>query len=165
MRAPRRRARLVRPRSGVCPAEHLTALGIDVVADLPVGENLHDHYLVPVIFATDREVDPPAPHRSVPQTHWFWRSDPSLPVPDTQPINFAAPMLEPDMDPIPWGFSHMAGIVTTRSRGTLRLAGTDPAGGILIDSHVLEDERDVTSLLASVKQCHVVGVQKALAGD
>lgn len=152
-------------RSGVGPAEHLTALGIEVVADLPVGENLHDHYLVPVIFSTDREVDPPSPHRSVTQTHWFWRSDPSLPVPDTQPINFAVPMLEPDMEPIPWGFSLMAGIVTTRSRGTLRLAGTDPADGILIDPHVLEDERDVTSLLASVKQCLEVGAQEALAGD
>lgn len=152
-------------RSGVGPAQHLAALGIDVVADLPVGENLHDHYLVPVIFATDREVDPPAPHRSVTQTHWFWRSDPSLPVPDTQPINFAVPMLEPDMEPIPWGFSLMAGIVATRSRGTLRLTGADPADGILIDPHVLEDERDVASMLASVKQCLEVGEQEALASD
>ena len=36
--------------SGIGPAEHLRALGIDVVADLPgVGENLHDHLLAPVI--------------------------------------------------------------------------------------------------------------------
>src|SRR5262249_49673187 len=34
--------------SGVGPAEHLKSVGIDVVADLPVGENLHDHMFVPM---------------------------------------------------------------------------------------------------------------------
>ena len=30
--------------SGVGPAKHLTHLGIPVLTDLPVGENLQDHY-------------------------------------------------------------------------------------------------------------------------
>lgn len=70
-------------RSGVGPADELTALGIDTVLDLPgVGKNLHDHLLSPVIFATDAEpVDPPTPNVSVTQTHHFWRSRPDLPVP------------------------------------------------------------------------------------
>jgi len=151
-------------RSGVGPAGHLGRLGIPVIADLPVGDNLHDHYLVPVVFSTAREIAPPEPHRSATQTHWFWRSDPALEVPDTQPICFSVPMLEPGMDPLPWGFSLMAGIVTTRSRGTLRLAGPDRRDGVLIDPHVLEDERDVAAMLASVKQCLDVGAQPALSG-
>ncbi|WP_460775762.1 GMC family oxidoreductase [Microbacterium sp. GXF7504] len=150
-------------RSGVGPAADLERLGIPVVADLPVGENLHDHYLVPVIFGTEREVEPPQPHRSVTQTHWFWKSDPSLTVPDTQPINFSVPMLEPDMAPIPWGFSLMAGIVSTKSRGTVKLASADPADGLLIDPQVFADERDLCSMLASVEQCRRVGAQPALA--
>ncbi|QAY64862.1 oxidoreductase [Xylanimonas allomyrinae] len=152
-------------RSGVGPAEHLTDVGIDVVADLPVGENLHDHWLVPVIFSTGREVEPPAPQRSVTQTHWFWRSSPDLDVPDTQPITFSVPMLEPDMEPIPWGFTLAAGVVATKSRGTVRLASADPADGLLIDPQVLSDERDVAALLASVKQCLEVAAQPALAED
>ena len=38
--------------SGLGPADHLRALGIDVLADLPgVGQNLQDHHEVPVIAA------------------------------------------------------------------------------------------------------------------
>ncbi|WP_369640206.1 GMC family oxidoreductase, partial [Nocardia sp. JMUB6875] len=37
--------------SGIGPADHLRAFGIDVVADLPVGDNLHDHLFVPMTFA------------------------------------------------------------------------------------------------------------------
>ena len=31
--------------SGIGPKEHLQDMGIDLVADLPVGENLHDHVI------------------------------------------------------------------------------------------------------------------------
>ena len=46
--------------SGIGPADHLRAFGIDVVADLPVGDNLHDHLFVPMTFAM-----PTAMRRSV----------------------------------------------------------------------------------------------------
>ena len=36
--------------SGVGPAEHLRQHGIAVVADLPVGDNLHDHMFVPMTY-------------------------------------------------------------------------------------------------------------------
>ena len=39
--------------SGVGPAAHLRQHGIDVVADLPVGDNLHDHMFVPMTFRDD----------------------------------------------------------------------------------------------------------------
>ena len=39
-------------RSGIGPAQHVEALGIDLLADLPVGENLHDHSGVRVELAT-----------------------------------------------------------------------------------------------------------------
>src|SRR5581483_6764704 len=69
--------------SGIGPADHLRALGIKVVADLPgVGENLHDHLLSPVIFSAEREVGPPSPGLPACQTHLFWRTRPGLPVPD-----------------------------------------------------------------------------------
>lgn len=40
--------------SGVGPEKHLKALGIPVVKDLPVGQNLKDHASLPVIFRVDK---------------------------------------------------------------------------------------------------------------
>ena len=36
--------------SGIGPAAHLREHGIDVIADLPVGDNLHDHMFVPLTY-------------------------------------------------------------------------------------------------------------------
>ncbi|CAN7985730.1 unnamed protein product, partial [Ixodes hexagonus] len=41
--------------SGIGPAQHLQELGIPVVADLPVGESLQDHFFVGGIAATTRK--------------------------------------------------------------------------------------------------------------
>ncbi|WP_337004704.1 MULTISPECIES: GMC family oxidoreductase [unclassified Microbacterium] len=153
-------------RSGIGPAAELTTLGIPVVHDSPgVGKNLHDHLLSPVIFATGRPVGPPQPGVSVTQTHLFWRSRDDLGEPDTQPINFSVPMwgeLEPRGDD---GFTLMAGLVTPRSRGTLRLTGATLADLPAIDLAALEDERDVASLAASVRQCRRIGARPALGEE
>lgn len=152
-------------RSGVGPADDLTALGIDVVADLPgVGRNLHDHLLSPVVFATDRrEVAPPSPGRSVTQTHLFWRSRPGLAVPDTQPIHFSVPMYESWMTGPDTGFSLMAGMVSPESRGSLRLSGPGPDDEPLIDLAALAEPADFESLVASVELCREIGRAPALA--
>ncbi|MGS0561058.1 GMC family oxidoreductase [Microbacterium aurugineum] len=153
-------------RSGIGPAADLTALGIPVVQDSPgVGQNLHDHLLSPVIFTTGRPVGPPQAGVSVTQSHLFWRSRDDLAEPDTQPIHFSVPMwgeLEPRGDD---GFTLMAGLVTPHSRGTLRLTGPGLADLPDIDVAALEDDRDVASLAASVRQARRIGARPALAED
>ena len=40
--------------SGIGPADHLRAVGVDVVHDLPgVGRNFHDHYGTDILFELD----------------------------------------------------------------------------------------------------------------
>ncbi|AMB59361.1 GMC family oxidoreductase [Microterricola viridarii] len=153
-------------RSGIGPASELGAHGIRSVVDLPgVGKNLHDHLLAPVIFATERPIDPPRPGVSVTQSHLFWRSLPELELPDTQPIHFSVPMYQDGMTGPDSGFSLMAGIVTPKSRGSVTLSGPAPHDPLLIDLAALEDEDDVRSLVASVRQCRQIGREQALAGE
>lgn len=153
-------------RSGIGPRAELEALGIDVVRDAPgVGRNLHDHFLSPVIFGTERPVGPPQSGVSVTQSHLFWRSRPELTEPDTQPIHFSVPMwgeLDPRGDD---GFTLMAGLVTPHSRGALRLTGAGLSNPLHIDVAALADDRDVAALAASVRQCRSIGTQPALAEE
>ncbi len=152
-------------RSGIGPADELTELGIDVVADSRgVGRNLQDHFLVPVIFGTTTPIDPPQPFQPVTQTHWFWRSEPGLPVPDTQPINFSVPFYYDDgMSGPPSGFTLHAGLIRPRSTGAVRLTDTDPSTPPFIDFNLFDDARDLQALVRSVRQCREVGRRGPLA--
>ncbi|MGV9480998.1 GMC family oxidoreductase [Gordonia aichiensis] len=154
-------------RSGIGPEEHLRSLGIETIADVPgVGSNLQDHFLVPVIFGTDKPIDPPTPFGPVTQTHWFWRSGPGLPVPDTQPINFSVPFYyDEQMTGPASGFTLHAGLIRPHSTGTLRLADTDPSSTPIIDFNLFDDERDLQALVRSVRQCREVGMQSPLADE
>lgn len=155
-------------RSGIGPTSELEELGIDVVRDAPgVGKNLHDHLLSPVIFTTRaKKVGPPASGVSVTQTHLFWRSQPGLDVPDTQPINFSVPMFGEDLDPVvDDGFSLMAGIVTPKSRGAVTLSGPRLDDPLQIDPQALADPDDVRALAASVRQCRSIGRRPALSEE
>ncbi len=149
--------------SGVGPAAHLRAHGIDVVADLPgVGENLHDHLLSPVIFSAEREVGTPAPGLPACQTHLFWRSRQGLPVPDVQPIHFMVPMYEPWMEGPDNGFTLLAGMVRPLSRGTLRLTGPAPEDPVALDPNILACDADLERLVAAIGLCRRMGAADAL---
>lgn len=154
--------------SGIGPKNDLEALGIDVVKDLPgVGENLHDHLLVPVIFkTTKKDVGPPPAGVPITAVHWFTTSRPGLTVPDTQPIIFSVPMVNPGMGDAPaTGFTIMGGLVTPKSRGTFKLSAKDPHAPTLKDPHILENDEDLTSLVFAVKEARRVGTQPALAEE
>ncbi|NYE94744.1 choline dehydrogenase [Psychromicrobium silvestre] len=153
-------------RSGIGPADELRAVGIEPVQDLPgVGENLHDHFLSPVIFSTARQIIPPQPGESPAQSHLFWRSQPELEVPDTQPINFSVPMYQEGMSGPEAGFSLMAGLIGTKSRGSIKLSGPALDDELLIDPAALADPEDLSVLVASVRQCREIGQAEALAED
>ena len=151
-------------RSGVGPADELREAGVEPVHELPgVGKNLQDHLLSPVIFGTtNKEV--PAPQVGAAEVHHFWKSNPDLAVPDTQPIHFSLPMYFLDTMTGPEnGFSLIGGIVRPLSRGTITLTGPAIEDELRIDLGALSEQADVDSLVASVRQCREMGRTAALA--
>ncbi|GAA1420315.1 GMC family oxidoreductase [Agrococcus citreus] len=153
--------------SGIGPAGHLGDVDIPVVADLPgVGENLHDHLLVPFVFETTaRPIPTRVEYEPVAMVHSFTTFRPGLDVPDTQPICFSVPMAPVGDDVTGTCFTLQAGLVRPESRGTLRLASNDPHELALMDPHVLERPEDVASLRASMQQVLEVGAHAALADE
>lgn len=151
--------------SGIGPAGQLEALGIPVVADLPgVGENLHDHLLVPFVFETTARAIPPRRElQPVAMVHSFTTFRDGLDVPDTQPICFSVPMVPLEEEVTGTCFTIQAGLVRPESRGTLRLASADPREPALMDPRILSRPEDAESLLASMRQVVEVGAQSALA--
>ena len=158
--------------SGIGPAAHLREVGIDVVADLPVGENLHDHLFVPLTFLTKTGRNRgTAPYfarglveealrggtwvsRTVFEAVAFVRSSLATNVPDLQihalPWTYPSPNqdapIRHKVDKRP-GLTLLSTLIYPQSRGTLRLASDDPSAHPLIDPGYLREPSDAAVLL------------------
>jgi choline dehydrogenase len=176
--------------SGVGPAEHLRDKGIEVRADLPVGDNLHDHMFVPMTYLTkSAQHRGTAPYfakgvlkeavsggtwvgRTVFESVGFVRSSRAGAVPDIQllalPWSYPFPNQDAPIrhavDPRP-ALTVMATLIYPESRGTLRLASADPTAAPLIDPGYLTASRDSELLLESMKLVREIMANKVIAGD
>jgi choline dehydrogenase len=175
--------------SGVGPADHLREHGIDVVADLPVGGNLHDHMFVPMTFvmksARNRGT---APYffaglvserirggtwmgSTVFEAAGFVRSSLATAVPDIQihvlPWSYPFPNqdapIRHKVDKRP-ALTVMSTLIYPKSRGTLRLASADPGAAPLIDMGYLTEPADTTVLLDGMELVRDVMANKLIAG-
>lgn len=152
--------------SGIGPLADLERLGIDVVQDLPgVGQNLHDHTIVPVLFEGSELIDSPSdPSRPVMHDQLFIRSDPDLPAPDMQPLLFHVPSYVEGLEPVTRNaYTLHAGGVNPTSRGTLRLTGPSLDDPLEIDPNVLDTDADVQTLVDNIRINRAIAAQPALA--
>ena len=158
--------------SGVGHAQHLREHGLEVVADLPVGDNLHDHLFHALTFhATSSRMRGNAlffakgvvkealrPGRtflanSVFESVAFVRTSQATDVPDLQlhllPWAYVSPNQDApvrhDVDPRT-ALTVLTTLIYPRSRGRLRLASADPTAAPLIDFGYLADSADLDVL-------------------
>ena len=176
--------------SGIGPAAHLRSRGIDVVADLPVGDNLHDHMFVPLTYvmksARNRGTTPYFVQgiiseavrgdtwmgRSVFEVVGFVRSSLAGPLPDIQihalPWSYPFPNQDAPVrhvvDKRP-ALTIFSTLIYPKSRGTLRLASADPAAAPLIDPGYLTEPDDTTVLLDGMELIRDAMRQNTIAGD
>jgi choline dehydrogenase len=176
--------------SGVGPAAHLREHGIDVVADLPVGDNLHDHMFVPLTYvmktARNRGTTPyfvggiiseavrgdTWMARSVFEVVGFVRSTLAGRLPDIQihALPWSYPFPNQDA-PVRHKVDKRAALtifstlIYPKSRGTLRLASADPAAAPLIDPGYLTEPDDTTVLLDGMELIREAMHSDVIAGD
>ncbi|WP_433564148.1 GMC family oxidoreductase [Nocardia sp. CA-151230] len=178
--------------SGIGPAGHLRDLGIDVVADLPVGQNLHDHLFVPMTFVSKKAI-----HRGIPtyfargilkemrnpgssfmgrtvfeaagfvKTKFAEGDHPDMQI-HTLPWSYPTPNQDADklhlVDRRP-ALTVMPSLIYPKSRGELKLASADPFASPLIDPGYLTDPWDTEFLIEGIKMIREVMSHKSIAGD
>ena len=175
--------------SGIGHSAHLGALGIHVVQDHPVGDNLHDHMFVPTTWEM-----PSAKHHGTPayfargllrevtrggsflentvfETVGFVRTSMATNVPDLQlhVLPWAYP--SPNQDaPIRHevdkraALTVMSSLIYPKSRGTLRLRSADPTAAPLIDFNYLSEPDDHKVLLEGVAMIRDIMTNPLLGG-
>lgn len=171
--------------SGIGPADHLGSVGIKVVHDLPgIGENLHDHIDLCTISecsgrhtydGTDR-IDRtvlaglqyiltrtgPAT-ASLFETGAFWYADDDADWPDMQFHLGQGSGIEKGIVKIDgWGVTLNSTFARPRSRGTVRLASSDPAAAPLIDPNYWGDPYDRDMSLRGLEMAREIMQQPAL---
>ena len=150
--------------SGIGPAEQLRKLGLDVLVGLPgVGENLHDHSTVPLIYESVRPMPPTVPGLQPLHSHLFARSRPGLIGPDIQPLFWHIPTYLRGMSGPADGFTLMSGLIRPASRGSVTLRSSDPDERPLVDPAFLECESDVDALERGFELCREIADTPAMA--
>lgn len=164
--------------SGIGPAGHLAEHGIPVAVHREaVGADLQDHIDYVSSWQTESKdfigdslagawkmLKAIVQHRiertgmmTTPfaEAGGFWRSQPDLPAPDIQ-FHFVPAMLEDHgrTSVHGHGFSCHACVLRPESRGTVRLASSDPAAPPAIDPNFLDDPRDIATLRRGVRMMH-----------
>ena len=148
--------------SGIGPAAHLRELGISVRQDLPVGEHLHDHPQSPTIYSLSRPLGAEALGPQQLHSMYFWRSRSGLPAPDIQSIMVHLPVYSDGQLGPEEGLTFLNIVSRPESRGTLRLASSDPAAAPLIDPGYMQSRIDVATAVAGIERSREVAASPAL---
>ena len=171
--------------SGIGPAEQLRRHGIEVIVDSPeVGENLHDHAIVPVrayvkgdlgyqaaamglgsvkaglrYFATK---DGPASGNGIETvSHWNpsdFTADPTIQCYHVPIIAFDG--ISPTGDRA--GITFELVVLQPKSRGWVRLADSDPTSMPLINPNFMGEDEDLTAAVDAVRAIRRVMAQASL---
>ncbi|PZO79325.1 MAG: alanine-phosphoribitol ligase [Mesorhizobium amorphae] len=172
--------------SGIGPADHLKSVGVSVRHDLPgVGENMQDHLDLFVICECtgDHTYDGVTKlHRtlwaglqyvlfrsgpvasSLFETGGFWYADPDARSPDIQFHLGLGSGIEAGVERLKnAGVTLNSAYLHPRSRGTVRLASSDPAAAPLIDPNYWSDPHDRAMSLEGLRLAREIMSQPALA--
>jgi choline dehydrogenase len=138
--------------SGIGDAEHLQALGIPVVADLPgVGQNLQDHPVVPVAHEATQDLYT-ASTSSIGEAGMFLHTEGNLDAaPDLQFLFGPAVLAPPGYAHSGLGFTSFVCLTHPQNIGSVSLRSPDAKDTPMIQMNFLQSETDVQKLVVGIK--------------
>jgi choline dehydrogenase len=146
-------------RSGIGPAADLAGLGIDLVADLPVGQHLQDQPFYYNAFALKRDALEMRPALGA----LLWRQSSEAQGEELDLHLAVTHLLPPEFSPTGGAITLSTAVVKPESRGTLRLRSRDPHEQPEIDCNFLATERDQRRMLEGVRLGRKIGRNPAVA--
>ncbi|MFF4548400.1 GMC family oxidoreductase [Streptomyces sp. NPDC001435] len=166
--------------SGIGPAAALSAFGIDVIRDLPVGQGLQDHYMTLLNFRTDAEslISAASPENAallqsegrgpltsnIGEAGGFFRSRYGMDAPDLQ--FHAAPVLfhQEGLGPVTeHGFAFGPCVLAPTSRGVVTLRSPRPDAAPRIVHNYLLTSEDRDCIVAGIRIALEIAAQQAVA--
>lgn len=133
-------------RSGVGPAGHLRSVGVDPVLDRPgVGANLTEHPLMPNVFEA---LTPP---RSGDAVFQALLTAPSATADGLYDLHVLPLFNPPELQGDPPVLVILTGVMTPRSRGSVRLRSTDPRDAPKIDLGLFTHDADLPRMLDAMR--------------
>ncbi|MEH2373674.1 GMC family oxidoreductase [Nostoc sp.] len=138
--------------SGIGNAEHLQALGIPVVVELPgVGQNLQDHPVVPVVHQATKDLHT-ASTSSIGEASLFLHTQGNLnATPDLQFLFGPIVLAPPGYAHSGSGFTSLVCLTHPQNIGSVSLRSLDPKDAPMIRLNYLQSEADVQKLVAGIK--------------
>jgi choline dehydrogenase len=146
-------------RSGIGPAADLAELGIDVVADLPVGQRLQDQPFYYNAYALKTEALDMRPAVGA----FLWRQSSEVRGDELDMHIAVTHLMPPEYSPTGGAIALSVAVVKPDSRGTLTLRSRDPREQPEIDCNFLAEDRDARRMLEGVKLARKIGRNPVLA--
>ncbi len=147
-------------RSGIGPAALLARIGVPVVADLPVGENLLDHPILGIRLHLNPTARVPTPsHR---HTNCCLRYTSGLAGAGENDMIMIALNLRPEAEGGVARGMIAVSVYQAFSQGSVRITTTDPTTDPEVDEQMLSHESDLVRMRDGIRRLRQIGLHPAI---
>jgi choline dehydrogenase len=140
-------------RSGIGPSQHLSDLGITIIADLPVGDRLQDQPFFYNVYALKREVNAMKPASGA----IIWTRSQAAEPGDLDLHISGTHLIDPNASPTGGAIVLACAVTLPKSLGWLRLSSRDPRAAPHIHYNFFADTNDLDRLAEAVRLSRKIG--------